>query len=149
MVGDGEEATLTAYALAQERVIQQYKYQIYLIQGGHGVKTELKHATEEDLTPGFSWMPLKKVRFALNFLLKDNFRSKVFERHFFKYFQYRYLTPSNDIKKILTREIAIDDLANVDINQTSKQLVINNGEKRELKEYLRTELKSEVTIVKG
>jgi hypothetical protein len=69
-------------------------------------------------------MPFRKARFALNFLFKDNFRSKVFERHFFKYMQYRYLIPSNSILKILTREVTIEDLENIGVDLTSKQLVI-------------------------
>ncbi len=46
--------------------------------------------TEIEMKPGFNWFPGASCRYALNFLFKDEFRSRLFERHFFKYWQSKF-----------------------------------------------------------
>ena len=44
IIGDGEEATLTALMIARDNVVNFYKYKVYLIKGGKGVKPDSKDA---------------------------------------------------------------------------------------------------------
>jgi len=88
IIGDGEEAALTALMIARDRVVNYYKYKVYLIQGGKGVKPDAKDA--ENTKAGFSWVPFNSLKFSLNFLFYDGFRSRISERHFFNYLKYRF-----------------------------------------------------------
>jgi hypothetical protein len=44
IIGDGEEASLTALMIARDNVVNFYKYKVYLIKGGKGVKPDTKDA---------------------------------------------------------------------------------------------------------
>lgn len=93
MIGDGEEAALTALLLARDAIItERYHYKIFLIQGGKGVRPDSKEA--EAATAKVAWLPNGSLRFASNFMFCDQFRSKLFERHFFNYLKYK-LTRKN------------------------------------------------------
>jgi hypothetical protein len=78
---------LTALMIARDRIVNHYKYKVFLIQGGKGVKPDALEA--ENLKAGFQWLPFTKIKFALNFMFFDSFRSRIFERHFFNYLKYR------------------------------------------------------------
>lgn len=88
VIGDGEQASLVAYLLARNQIIQQYKYQVYLIMGGRGVQ---KQAEEPVTTNGFSWVPFMGPRFTLNTLIYDGFNSKIIERHRLSYLKYKWI----------------------------------------------------------
>jgi hypothetical protein len=90
VIGDGEEASLTAYMLARNQIIQEYNYKVFLIMGGRGVQKQSKDA-DENLKSGFTWMPLKGLKFTLNFVFNDSFRSKIIERHMFSFLKYRFI----------------------------------------------------------
>lgn len=69
----------------RQKAIQDYQYQVYLIQG-------VRKDSEE---PGnrFQWVPFSGLRFSLQYLFTDSLsRGKIFERHFLKYLQLRFVT---------------------------------------------------------
>ena len=85
VVGDGQEAALTAYSLTRQKAIQDYHYQVYLIQG---VRKD-----SDDAGKRFQWVPFSGLKFSLQYLFADSLsRGKIFERHFVKYLQLRLST---------------------------------------------------------
>jgi hypothetical protein len=87
VIGDGEDAALTAFMIARDPTINHYNYRVFLIQGGKGVKPDWEEV--EAIKPRFTFIPFLKLRFALNYLLIDSHRNKLFERHFFNYLKHR------------------------------------------------------------
>jgi hypothetical protein len=82
VIGDGEDAALTAFMIARDPTVNHYQYVVHLIQGGKGVRPDWQEAL--DVKPK-KYMFGPRLNFAINFLLVDSQRSKIFERHFFNY----------------------------------------------------------------
>lgn len=145
VIGDGEEASLTAYLLSKDHVVRRFNYQIYLIQGGRGVQNQVKEA-DEQLTPGFNFVPFRGLKFTLNYLLKDSFHSKIIERHIPCYLKYRFM-PFRTDDKFKEKEGEEIQLRNAEgINIENNKLMVGDTE---IKEYITKEMNSNLILVRG
>jgi len=69
VIGDGEDAALTAFMIARDPTVNHYQYFVHLIQGGKGVRPDWQEA--EDIKPK-KYMFGPRFNFAMNFLLVDS-----------------------------------------------------------------------------
>jgi hypothetical protein len=95
VIGDGEDAALTAFLIARDPTIAHYQYSVQLIQGGKGVKPDYQQA--ENIKPRRFSMMGPRLSFAMNFMFVDSYRSKVFERHFFNYLKMKITQKKTEI----------------------------------------------------
>lgn len=81
----------------------------------------------EAFTPGYPLMPIKRIKFALNFLIRDQVRSKVFERHLASYWYFK-MFPS----KVQPSDKALELSSLEDITLGRKSLLLKNAPMKEI-----------------